>query len=148
MPEQTSSSTGQSFSPQSVILSHPHLDSFTERRCSLRNAVHFLHETSLMSPVTSDLVTIKEHFVQRVAGLSADINKESSLLMWRQALNMLAQSGLANFWSEDYGPAGITVPPELLRTKDQIFGCCPQVAHQSRVPDDLGRIWRQQTVTV
>lgn len=55
------------------------------------------------------------------------MSTKSSLLMWQRVLNMLVLSGLANFRSEDYGLTGITVPRQLPQTKDQIFGCCPQV---------------------
>lgn len=62
--------------------------------------------------------------------------------MWRQALSMLVQSGLANFQTKDYGPAGITASHKLPPTKDQIFEWCPQVlqgtAHQSWAPKDPG----------
>lgn len=80
-----------------------------------------------MSPVTLDLVTIKEHFVHRAAGLSANVNKE-------QLVNVATGAQYARpvrpgqfSKSEDYEPVGITAPRKLLPTKDQILGCCPQV---------------------
>lgn len=62
---------------QKYLSKYSHLDSPSLRgHVPLRKVVSFLHEASLMSPVTLDLVTIKEHFVHKAAGLSADVNKE------------------------------------------------------------------------
>lgn len=79
-----------------------------------------------MSPVTLDLVTIKEHFVHRAAGLSADVSKEQLVNVVTGAQyarpvrpGQFSVRGLWTGWDH--------VPHKLPRTKDQIFGCCPQV---------------------